>query len=124
VLVRAVQSNQDGTTDLEILLTTDEGVAPHVVGRITHAYGATARLHAARRSLYLTRAEQGTANVFAFALDTGILTQLTQNALPGVTFSGFQPFGQGALGVREERRDDIWLMQQGASPRSGNPAGR
>ena len=49
---------------------------------------------------------------------------LTQNTLPGVRYSGFQPFGQGTIGVREERRDDIWLMQQGTPPRSGNPAGR
>jgi hypothetical protein len=123
VLARTVQSNQDGTADLEILLTNDGG-GTRVAGRITHAFGATARLHAGRRVLYVTREEQGTGNVYAFALDTGTLTPLTQNSLPGVTFSGFQPFGQGTLGVREERRDDIWLMQQGAPPRSGNPAGR
>ena len=52
-------------------------------------------------------------------------TQLTQNALPGVTFSGFQPAGlRGIIGVREERREDIWLIQRIATPRTGNPAGR
>jgi hypothetical protein len=123
VLIRHQQSNPDGTADLEILLTTDGG-GTRVAGHITHAFAATVRLHAERRVLYVTRAEQGTSNVFVFALDTGALAQVTQNTLPGVIFSGFQPFGQGALGVRQERRDDIWLMQQGAPPRSGNSAGR
>jgi len=50
---------------------------------------------------------------------------VTQNALPGVKFSGFQPFGtQGVLGVREERREDIWLIEQKTTSRTGNPAGR
>jgi hypothetical protein len=122
VLARYVQYNPDGTADIEILVTTDGGI--RAIGRITHAFGSTVRLHAARRMLYLARAEQGTSNVFAFSLDTGSLVPLTQNTLPGVRYSGFQPFGQGTIGVREERRDDIWLMQQGTPPRSGNPAGR
>lgn len=123
VLAQFLQYNPDSTADLEILLTTDHG-GTRAAGRITHAFAATVRLDAARRLLYLARSEQGTSNVFAFSLDTGALTPLTQNTLPGVRFSGFQPFGQGTLGVREERRDDIWLMQQGAPPRPGNPAGR
>jgi hypothetical protein len=50
---------------------------------------------------------------------------VTQNALPGVRFSGFQPAGsRGGIGVREERREDIWLIQQTAPSRTGNPAGR
>jgi hypothetical protein len=30
----------------------------------------------------------------------------------------------GVIGVREERRDDIWLIQQAPTPRPGNSAGR
>ncbi|HEX5071318.1 MAG TPA: protein kinase [Vicinamibacterales bacterium] len=122
VLVRYSKYNPDGTTDIDIVLTG--GGATRTAGRITQAFASTIRLHAARRTLYVTRAEQGTSNVFAFSLDTGALSQVTQNTLPGVRYSGFQPFSQGTLGVREERREDIWLMQQGAPPRSGNPAGR
>ena len=122
VVTRSLQQNGDGTGDLEILLTNESGT-PTVAGRVTHAYAATMRLHAARRMLYVTRLEQGTSNVFAFALDTGALTQITQNALPGVTFSGLQPTSRGVLGVREERRDDIWLLQD-STKRPGNSAGR
>jgi hypothetical protein len=81
------------------------------------------RLHGSRRLLYMTRTDQGTENAFAFSIDTGVLTQVTDNQLPGVTFSGFQPSGQGVIGVREERREDIWLIQQ-ATSRTGNQAGR
>ena len=73
----------------------------------------------------MTRQERGTHNVYALSLTTGRLTQVTQNALPGVTFSGFQPAGsRGVIGVREERRQDIWLIQQTETPRFGNPGGR
>jgi hypothetical protein len=85
----------------------------------------TIRLNPSQRLLYMTRAESGTHNVFTFSLDTGALTAVTQNALPGVTFSGFQPIGtRGVLGVREERREDIWLIEQTTTSRTGNPAGR
>ena len=96
-----------------------------VAGRVTNVFAVTARLHASERALYMTRSEKGTHNVYALSLTTGSLTQVTQNALPGVTYSGFQPVGsRGVIGAREERRDDIWLIQQTATPRSGNPAGR
>jgi len=72
----------------------------------------------------MTRLEQGTSNVYMLSLVTGALTPVTQNVLPGVTFSGFQPSGQGVIGVREESRQDIWLIQQTATKRPGNPAGR
>ena len=63
----------------------------------------------------------GTASSLAyeFALDTGRLTAVTQNSLAGVTFSGFGPASaHGIIGVREERRADIWLIQQAAASAS------
>jgi hypothetical protein len=124
VIVRSVAIHEDRSADCDILLADGAG-GVRVAGRVTHAYTATIRLHPAKRAMYLTRAESGTHNVYMLSLDTGALTAVTQNALPGVTFSGFQPIGaQGVLGVREERREDIWLIQQTATPRSGNPAGR
>ena len=124
VLVRTIQTHEDRTVDLEVLVTNETGGA-RVVGRVTNAFAATTRLHASERALYVTRSEKGAHNVFALSLVNGSLTQVTQNALPGVTFSGFQPVGsRGIIGAREERREDIWLIQQTATPRSGNPAGR
>jgi hypothetical protein len=116
LLLRSTRINEDSTEDLEVLLTNGDGTW-RVAGGITGAFAATARLHAGRRALYVTRVDKGTHNVYEFALDTGRLTAVTENSLPGVTFSGFQPIApQGILGVREERRSDIWLIQQTSVP--------
>jgi serine/threonine protein kinase len=124
VLLRTLRSHDEGTNDLEVLVTSD-GVGVKVVASVTNAFVATAQLHAADRAIYVTRAEKGTNNVYTLSLDSRNLTQVTQNALPGVKFSGFQPAGPRVIvGVREERREDIWLIQQTATPRTGNPAGR
>lgn len=124
VVLRTIRSHEDGTGDLEILLTTGTGTVK-VAGTVTKAFSSTVRLHPGERALYLTRSEKGADNVFLFSLATGNLTQVTQNALPGVRFSAFQPAGsRGVVGVREERREDIWLIQQPAPSRTGNPAGR
>lgn len=111
VLLRTTQTHDDATADLEVLIAGDKG-GVRVAGRLANAFAVTARLLAAERAIYVTRQEKGTHNVYALSLTTGRLTQVTQNALPGVTFSGFQPAGSGSvIGVREERRQDIWLMQ-------------
>ena len=124
VLTRSIRPlNADRTYDLEVLVVDGSGQT-RVAGRATQVYASTVRLHASRRVLYMTRSDQGTENAYAFSIDTGALTALTDNQLPGVTFSGFQPAGQGFIGVREERRADIWLIQQVATPRTGNQAGR
>jgi hypothetical protein len=124
VIVRTVARHEDSTADCEILLADGSG-GTKVAGRVTNVFYATVRLHPSKGVMYMTRVESGTHNVYAMSLATGALTAVTQNALPGVTFSGFQPVGaQGVLGVREEQRADIWLIQQTATPRSGNPAGR
>jgi hypothetical protein len=123
VLTREVKANPDRTSDFEILVVDERGQT-RVAGQVPHVYASTIRLHPARRTLYMTRLDQGTDNAYAFSIDTGALTALTDNQLPGVTFSGFRPAGQGLIGVREERREDIWLIQQASTPRPGNPAGR
>ena len=123
VLTHEVAANTDRTSDFEVLVVDERGQT-RVAGRVTHVFASTIRLHPSRRVLYMTRSDQGTDNAYAFSLDTGALAMLTDNQLPGVTFSGFQPAGQGLIGVREERREDIWLIQQAATPRPGNPAGR
>jgi serine/threonine protein kinase len=124
VLTRSIRPlNADRTYDLEVLVVDENGQI-RVAGRVTQVFASTVRLHASRRVLYMTRSDQGTDNAYAFSIDTGVLTAVTDNQLPGVTFSGFQPAGQGFIGVREERRADIWLIQQVAAPRTGNQAGR
>jgi Tol biopolymer transport system component len=124
VLLRNTQRHDDRTYDVEVLLVGATGGVTRA-GLISHAASATARIHSGRRALYVMRVEQGASNVYAFAIDTGQVTPMTQNRLPGVTFSGFYPAGpNGVIGVREERRDDIWLIQEVTTPRTGNQAGR
>jgi hypothetical protein len=72
----------------------------------------------------VTRAEQGAHNLYEFSMGSGAIRALTRNTLPGVTFSGFVPLKSGSvIGVREERRQDLWLIQP-APPAAGNAAGR
>jgi serine/threonine protein kinase len=123
VALRYLRFNRDSTADFDVLLIANNRIQR--VGTIEHGFTATVRVNPSGRELYVTRVLKGLHNVFAFALETGQLTAITQNALPGVTFSGFEPTGAHAwIGVREERRDDIWLIQQTPPTRAGNPAGR
>jgi serine/threonine protein kinase len=125
VVVRRTALHDDRTGDLEVRVVNPSTGAISTAGTITNAFIATARLHAARRVLYVTRIESGRHNLYEFTLATGVSKPLTRNALPGVTFSGFQPAGADAMiGVRDERRQDIWLIQETGVKRSGNPAGR
>jgi hypothetical protein len=50
-------------------------------------------------------------NVYAFAMVSGRLTQVTDNALPGVSFSGVKPAGNSLIAVRNQRERDIWLIE-------------
>jgi serine/threonine protein kinase len=125
VVRRTGELHEDRTADLEVRLVNAATGAVTTAGTITNAFIATARLHAARRVLYATRIESGLNNLYEFTFSTGLSKALTRNALPGVTFSGFQPAGGDAMiGVRDERRQDIWLIQESGIKRPGNPAGR
>lgn len=123
VLVRILTLHADLSADIEVLVVDRSGSVKRA-GTITTAFIATTRLHAARHALYVTRTENGVHNMYAFDFATGSLKPLTRNVVPGVTFSGFCPVGSGTvIGVREERRQDIWLIQQ-TSAEPGKPAGR
>jgi serine/threonine protein kinase len=125
IVVRRTALNDDRTGNVEVRAVNSATGAVTTAGSITNAFVATSRLHPARRVLYVTRIESGVHNLYEFALATGLSKALTRNALPGVTFSGFQPAGADAMvGVRDERRQDIWLIQESGTKRPGNPAGR
>jgi hypothetical protein len=85
VVLRTVRANDDGTGDVEVLVTSDNGVV-RVIATVTKAYSSTARLHPSERAIYLTRAEKGTENVYVLSLASGILTQVTQNTCPASSF--------------------------------------
>jgi len=81
------------------------------VHTIDHAFIATTRLVPSDDALYATRSDDGIHNLVAVNLASGVLRVVTDNMLPGVTFSGIAPFGPaGFLGVRSERTRDVWLL--------------
>jgi len=111
VVVKMVELNQDSTTGtIEVLLVGGDGKVT-VAGPISNGILGTTRLDSARGVLYLTRAEGGVHNVYAFAIASGRLTQVTDNALPGVSFSGVEPAGSALIAVRNQRERDIWLIE-------------
>lgn len=125
VVVRRVALHEDLTADIDVhVIDPATGVVTRA-GQVSRAFIATARLHAGRAALFVTRLDQGVHNLFELSLLTGALTPVTHNTLPGVTFSGFHPAGPATLiGSREERRQDIWLIQESRAHPSGSSAGR
>jgi len=110
VIVRSMEVNQDHTASVAVMLVSADGTVT-TAGTISNAMTVTARLDAAHGMLYLTRAEAGVHNVYGFAIASGRLTQVTDNALPGVSFSGVRPAGQSLIAVRNQRERDIWLIE-------------
>jgi hypothetical protein len=122
VVLRKTLSHDDSTADVDILLMAADG-AMTPAGQLTRVFAGTARIDQKSRSLVVTRREAGTDDAVAWSFATRSVRSITQNVLPGVTFSGFVPLANGQLlGVREERGQDIWLIT--AHSRTGSPAGR
>ena len=83
------------------------------IATITGAYPTTARLDASGGRLLITRLEAGVHNIFALALADGRLQRITDNRLPGVSFSGIEPRPSGGIVYsRAEWRRDIWLARK------------
>jgi hypothetical protein len=123
VVVRRTELHEDSSGTVEVVLVDKAGA--RTAGVIPTSFITTAKLHPVRRVLYITRLEKGAQNLYELSLATGKLLGLTKNTLPGVSYSGLSPAGSNAfVGVREERREDIWLIRQDDRSRRGNPAGR
>jgi len=115
VIVRSVEVNQDSTSTVEVLLAGPDR-ATTTAGTLSNAFLSTARLDPANGTLYLTRTEGGVHNVYGYAIASGRLTQVTDNALPGVSFSGVRPAGGSLIAVRNQRARDIWLIETQLEP--------
>lgn len=109
-IVTTVEINPDATSTMAVLLIGSDGTTT-TLGPISNVIQGTSRLDPAHGMLYLTRAEGGVHNVYGFALSTGRLTKITDNALPGVSFSGVRPAGRALIAVRNQRARDIWLIE-------------
>jgi hypothetical protein len=124
VIAHTLKIHDDTTHSLEVLLAS----ASHQVrslATIDHVVQETLRVPASKPALYMTRSESGVANLYALALDTRVLTAITDNALVDVTFGSVELFGPDRLaGVRDVRKHDIWLLDarsaQAGAPASGS----
>jgi serine/threonine protein kinase/Tol biopolymer transport system component len=79
------------------------------------AFVTTSRLDAAGKRLLVTRAEAGIHNIYSLSLADGRLTRLSDNQLPGVSFTGIESASNGAIVYsRPESRRDIWIARRAA----------
>jgi serine/threonine protein kinase/Tol biopolymer transport system component len=119
VLARASAFDEDFTAEVEVLVASATGTV-RSAGVVDRTFIATTRLDPQRAVVSLTRLDAGIQNLYEFPLATGRLRRLTDNTLPGVSYSGVTPLGGGAwVAVRHEQRSDIWLLD--ARPQAPNP---
>ena len=104
-------AHSDLTQRIEILSIERSGQL-RVLGTVARGFASTAWLDAERETLYLTLIEGGAHNIHAFPLAGGKARRLTDNQLPGVTFSGISSLGDGTLVyARQVENYDIWMLQ-------------
>ena len=103
--------NADGERQSDIVTCGPEGSC-NVVGTADSSFPETARLDVDNEILYLTMAEEGIHNLYAFSLGEKRFARVTDNRLPGVTFSGQELLPDGTLVVsRHQRNKDLWLIR-------------
>jgi serine/threonine protein kinase len=103
--------NADGERQSDIVTCGREGSC-NVVGTADSSFPETARLDVDNEILYLTMAEEDIHNLYAFSLGEKRFARVTDNRLPGVTFSGQEPLPDGTLVVsRHQRNKDLWLIR-------------
>jgi Tol biopolymer transport system component len=111
VLISVSAVHEDVSADIDVLIAS-AGRQPEVVATVANGFAATTRLDPARAVLYLTRVANGVHNAYAVGLEGRGVVPVTDNRLPGVTFSGIRPVpGGGLIVVQNERKRDIWVIE-------------
>jgi Tol biopolymer transport system component len=111
VVVIRVRTNPDWTEDAEVLVVSLLGTT-EPVSVMRDVFAGTARIDARTRTLYLTGDVDGSHNLFALNMDDGEVRQLTDNRIPGISFSGVEILPQGRLLYsRIENNENIWLIR-------------
>ena len=111
LLRTGARGDESGLSEVEILTLMKSG-SVDAAGSIAQAYLGTTRYDSAKSVLYVTRSIDGIHNVHEYSLATKTLRQVTDNNVPGVTFSGMRPAPAGSndiLVVRDARVRDVWV---------------
>ena len=113
VVVRLHDVEDDFTGRLDVLIARSTG-ALSPVASIANGFVVTTRYDPARSVLYVTRREADRYNVFGVALTAGAREQrVTHDVTPEALTSGVEPLVNGAIvGVRYERKSDIWVVEE------------
>ena len=102
----------DWTQQAAVLEVSAAGAVRRRAG-ISRTFAGTARVDADRDLLYFVRCgEDLIHNLFSLSLADGAVRQLSDNTIPGITFSGLEVAPDGSLlYVRQESNRDIWTIQ-------------
>jgi hypothetical protein len=111
VLARRAGQGPDRSNGVELIEVSPAG-AQRRIALLPAAYIATLRVDAARARFVITRTAGGAHNLYLGSLSTGEIRQVTDNRLPGVSFSGVESRPGGAIVyVLDTQKRDIWLMR-------------
>ena len=112
VAISVKHTAEDGTSLVDVFVLGPEGGVRRSA-TIDKAFFPTIRLAPSRAAVYVTRSENGVHNLFSVPLTAGTPQRVTDNTLTGVTFSGIEQLvGDAVIGVRDERKTDIYLIEK------------
>jgi hypothetical protein len=110
VLLRSILQ-PEGPPDAEVVAVLKDG-STRQVAIVKGGYAVTGHVDPAQGVVYLTRAERQVYNIVAVATATGRIDTVTDNQVPGVSFSGIQVAREGRLIYsRNDTKQDIWIMR-------------
>lgn len=105
--------NDDWSRRAEVLVVETSGTRRHVA-TIERTFPGAARLDPNRQVLYLTlvRSDDGCHDLGALDLKSGHLERLTDNQVPGTSFSGISILADGSiLYSRHQQSQSIWSIR-------------
>ena len=109
VLLRSLLQPEGPDAEVVAVLTSG---STRQVAMVKGGYAVTGHLDPAGGVVYLTRAERQVYNIVAVAIATGRINTVTDNQVPGVSFSGIQVARDGrVIFSRNDTKQDIWIMR-------------
>jgi hypothetical protein len=108
------RANSDLTWHMEIFELATTG-SRRLAGVRERTVLGTARFDPVSKTVYVTGVDRGIHNVFAFSMIDRGWRRLTDNEIPGVSFSGIDVSIPGSLVYsRQEKNQDLWVLRLGS----------